>query len=607
VQGQITLQTNRPVRRDAVIPLLEEVLRINGVGLLRVGDTITVAPLAEVARRGPTLSRPEGPQAGAIMRILQLQHIAPDEVALVVRALLPQDVVLRPIPGRPALIVSGNQRDVTTAAELVQTMDVDSMAGTSLALFYPRAVDARTLIREIDAVYGASSRRGGAAPLRLIAIDRLNAVLAIARQSSTLRDVARWVERLDQQAETAETRVFIYSVQYGRAVDLAGVLSRLFDERGGAAPSGQGRTTTSEPSSEPIPPVSLPTNPTLPGGQGEFRPGLQGGPLAAAPPLGGEFPGERRGPPELPFESPADPSRNAGVPTPRIVADEGNNALIVRATSRDYRLIEGALARLDVPPLQILIEAVVAEVTLTNELRYGVQWFLTQGDFRAALSEAASGVVDSRFPGFSILLGGADIRAVLNALESVTRLNVVSSPKLVVLNNQIASLQVGDQVPIATQSAVSTLNPGAPIVNTIQFRDTGVILRVTPRANENGVVRLDIHQEISDVTRTTTSGIDSPTIQQRRFSSSVSVASGETVALAGLIRDRRIDGSTGIPVLRDLPIIGNLFGVTTDGGTRTDLIVLLTPRVIRSPADLRQVTNDLRESLRGPAERASRR
>lgn len=168
-----------------------------------------------------------------------------------------------------------------------------------------------------------------------------------------------------------------------------------------------------------------------------------------------------------------------------------------------------------------------------------------------------------------------------------------------VLNNQTATLQVGDQVPIATQSAVGVGAPGTPIVNSIQFRDTGVILKVTPRVNEGGLVLLDINQEVSDVAKTTTSTINSPTIQQRKLASSISVGNGETIALGGLIRDRQNSGNSGIPLLKDVPVLGHLFRADSQGGTRTELLVLLTPRVVRSPADIRRVTDELREKLRG--------
>ena len=166
-----------------------------------------------------------------------------------------------------------------------------------------------------------------------------------------------------------------------------------------------------------------------------------------------------------------------------------------------------------------------------------------------------------------------------------------------VLNNQPARLQVGDQVPIAVQSAVSVTDPAAPIVNAIEFRDTGVILDVIPRVNAGGLVVLDIAQEVSDVVETTSSTLNSPTIRQRRIESTVAVQSGETIALGGLIRDSKTEGETGIPLLSDIPILGNLFKTTSNTADRTELLILLTPRVVRGQADSRAITEELRRRL----------
>ena len=295
--------------------------------------------------------------------------------------------------------------------------------------------------------------------------------------------------------------------------------------------------------------------------------------------------------------SPVTDASSQGAFQPRITADDRNNVLLVFANAAEMRSLQSALDKLDVPALQVLIEAVVAEVVLTDDLRYGVQWFFEEGDFSFTLSNQNTGAVANLFPGFSTLLSGSDIRATLSALENITEVRVVSSPRMMVVNNQTARLQVGDQVPIATQSAVERTDATSPIVNTIQFRDTGVILEVTPRVNQSGVVQLDIVQEISDVTATTTSDIDSPTIQQRKFSSSVSVSDGETIALGGLIRDRAEEGSSGVPVLSQIPVLGSLFGTDTRNQRRTEILVMITPRVVQSLDEIREVTNALRQEL----------
>jgi len=287
----------------------------------------------------------------------------------------------------------------------------------------------------------------------------------------------------------------------------------------------------------------------------------------------------------------------------RITGDEGNNALLILATAHQYEVIEAALQKLDIVPLQVLLEAAIAEVTLTSELRYGVQYFAKTGKSQIVLADANTTAIAPNLPGFAYtFMSGSNIQVILDALESITNVNVVSSPQLLVLNNQTATLQVGDQVPIATQSAVGVLAPGSPVLNTIEFRDTGVILKVTPRVNEGGLVTLTLNQEVSGVTRTTTSDLDSPTIQQRRITSSVVVQDGQTIALGGLIKDSRNRTRNGIPFLSRLPYVGALFRTDDTTDERTELLVLITPRVIESLDKARAVTDELRRKM--PATKA---
>jgi len=287
----------------------------------------------------------------------------------------------------------------------------------------------------------------------------------------------------------------------------------------------------------------------------------------------------------------------------RITGDEANNALLILATAHQYEVVEAALQKLDIVPLQVLLEAAIAEVTLTNELRYGIQYFAKTGKSQIVLADAATTAIAPTLPGFAYAFAsGSNIRVILDALESITNVNVVSSPELLVLNNHTATLQVGDQVPIATQSAVSVITPGSPVVNTIEFRDTGVILKVTPRVNEGGLVTLSMTQEVSGVTRTTSSDLNSPTIQQRRITSSVVIQDGQTVALGGLIKDSRNKTRDGIPFLQRLPYVGALFRTDDTKDERTELLVLITPHVVESLDKARSVTNELRRKM--PATKA---
>ena len=285
----------------------------------------------------------------------------------------------------------------------------------------------------------------------------------------------------------------------------------------------------------------------------------------------------------------------------KIVADEANNSLLIKATPKDYRKLEAALRELDRPPLQVLLEATIAEVTLRDELTYGIQWFFNAGNTDFTLSERDTGDVDPFFPGFSGLLSSGDVRVVIDALESVSDVNVISSPQILVLDNQTAQLEVGDEVPIVTRQSEGIDTSDARIVNTVEQRQTGVILNVTPRVNSSGLVVLDIQQEVSNVVRTTTSGIDSPTIAQRRVGTTVAVDSEQTVALGGLIQDDVDEIRAGIPFLSDIPVIGWLFGSTTSKAARTELLILITPKVLADSKAAVAATDELRKRLRAVA------
>jgi general secretion pathway protein D len=282
----------------------------------------------------------------------------------------------------------------------------------------------------------------------------------------------------------------------------------------------------------------------------------------------------------------------------RINADETNNALVILATPQQYARVQEALARLDLAPLQVLLEAAIAEVTLGDKLQFGVQYSAKTGNSQAILSSSTSPLIAPSFPGFSYLLTAGNIQIILDELSSVTHVEVLSSPQLMVLNNQTATLQVGDQVPILTQQSVGTQDQNAPIVNSIQYQSTGVILKVTPRVNRSGEVMMDISQEVSDaVPATATSSIQSPTIQERKIASSVAIEDGETVALGGLITRDISRTKSGIPLLQEIPLLGDFFSDTQNTNQKTELIVLITPHIVDNLQKARAVTEELRHRL----------
>jgi len=256
----------------------------------------------------------------------------------------------------------------------------------------------------------------------------------------------------------------------------------------------------------------------------------------------------------------------------------------------------------------VLVEASIVEVTLSDDLFYGLEWFFKNGLNNS--SKTGTGLLDLGTPGlaaqvpgfsYSVVDSAGAVRAVFNTLASDNKVNVVSSPSLMVLDNQSASIRVGDQVPIRTSETTNTGSSGDDplITSTIQFRDTGVMLEVTPQIKDGGMVVLKINQDVSDVSQTTSSGIDSPTINQRQINTTVAVHSGDTIVLGGLIRDNQDTGNSGIPGLRNVPGIGWAFGETSKTRRRTELVVLITPTAITNRAEAREVTREFRNHLKG--------
>jgi general secretion pathway protein D len=477
------------------------------------------------------------------------------------------------------------------------------MAGMSFGLFPVRYADPETMVAELERIFAQDAEGPLAGVVQFMPILRLNAILVITPQPLYLANARDWIARLDRGQEGDRRLLYVYYVQNGRAGELAELLGEIFDVSATTA-GGEGELAPG------LTPAEISRGPVSTPGMGGFSSGYSGGSAGgstgaglggANAGLGGDLAArgaERAIEAAAVTAAPADDGKPKGV---RIVADVRNNALVVYATGAEYEAIDAALQKLDIVPLQVLIEATILEVSLNDNLRYGVQWFFNAGDSTFTFSSLATGAVASAFPGFSYLFGTSDVRVVVNALSQVTDVKVVSSPQLMVLDNEQARLQVGDQVPIVTRTAQAVTDPDAPLVTEIEYRDTGVLLDIIPRVNASGMVTLDIIQEVSDVTATESSDIDSPTIQQRRIASTVAINSGQTVALGGLIRDRNEVGETGIPVLGDIPLVGNLFKTTSDQVRRTELLVLLTPRVIRDSAEARAVTEELRKRLRALA------
>jgi len=632
VTGTVTFRTMSPIPKADLLGLLEDMLALSGAAMVPRGGGYDIIPLDQAAKMPAILQGNNGRigfDPGFGIHIIPVHFASPDNLRSVAEPLLPPGRLLFIDAPHHLLMYVGTSSEAQDVADLISTLDVDPMAGKSFALFPVKYSDPTAVASELRMILVPAGSGAASNLVQVEPVDRMNAILVITSQPAYLDRAREWISQLDHGDETMQRRLYVRYVQNGRAVELARVLRQALGISGGGG---------SQEASNPVAPgmvqstVSAPAmggstaggqsggfgggTPTLSGsaggglssasnsgaiGQGN-QPGL-GGASQGAGSYGGQGQGSATGDTGDTGASDSGGSgtdANGGATDQlRIVSDVRNNALIIYANPKEYELIDQAMQRLDVVPLQVLIEATIAEVTLNNQLQYGLQWFFNSGDSSFAFSTLASGAVSSVFPGFNYVLNATSAKVVLSALTQITQVKVVSSPELLVLDNGTAHLEVGDQVPIVTQSAVSVISPGAPVVNSVDYRDTGVILNITPRVSSSGLVLLDIDQEVSDVVKTESSTIDSPTIQQRRIQSSVAVNTGETIALGGLIKDHSENSVTGVPVLSNIPILGNLFKTTNNEHDRTELLVLLSPKVIRNTSDARLATSELRQRLKG--------
>lgn len=574
VAGIVTIHTTSPVKKADLFPLIEDILAINGASLVETDNLYQVVPRSR-AIRGNLAPATRTGRAGYSVRIAPLEYIAASEMQKILEPFVTDGAEVRADANRNMLILSGTTRELDTLQETISIFDVDWLRGMSFGLYPLEHTTARSLKAEIEAVLLAMQSDEHGSPLhgliRIVPLERLNSLLLIGATPAALREAELWLYRLDKPGETLDRSLHVYRLKNAKAIDLADILSQAFSS------SRDHRSDRSM-----------------------LAPGLE--PIDISTPGVEDFPEERRRSTHL-------QRSELGVSWPsgeavEIIADDVRNALVILATPRDYKMVKAAVEQLDVIPLQVLIEASIIEVTLTDDLNYGVEWFFKnaigsrQGQGLLDLGAAGIGPLAPAFS-YTVTNQLGDVRFVINTLAEKTDVNVLSSPSLMVLDNQTAHINVGDEIPVPSRQSVSVIDPDAPVVNEIQFRRTGVTLDVTPRVNQSGLVTLEIRQEVSNAVVTTSSNIDAPTIQQRAIESRVAVHDGDTIVLGGLIRDSHFQDSRGIPILHTIPIIGNLFGARGREYTRTELLVLLTPRVVRDGAESRAITDEFRRKLRG--------
>ncbi len=604
VKGSITIQTSRPIPRSELLATLESMLRAEGAVVLVENGVHRILP-ADTAGGGPM--RSAGSSRGGLgSQVIQLRFVAPEEMQRLLAAVTPPGAKLTTDQNRNLLLVSGTASEIVTIREMVSIFDVDWMRGMSFGLFPVESSDPETIAQELDTIFANDRSSPTKGIVRFIPNRRLKSVLVVSSRPEYLRKASGWLKRIDLVGQESERQVHVYRVQNRPAVELASLLQKVYgQQRDGRSAGSVGGT----PPGVPTATLSSDGSGLLPSPQLDQR-GMVGGmprPQAAVQPVPIALPGQPISAPlvnatETGAARQAAPSGAAAIADDRasgieLLADEANNALIITATSHEYKRVRKILSRIDVAPAQVLLEATIAEVTLNDKLQLGLRWFFENKSSQMTFTDSIAGAVAPRFPGFSYFLNTPNVQVALNALSDVTDVNIVSSPSLMVIDNKLAQLQIGEEVPVATQSAVSVIAPGSPIVNSVAFRNTGVILNITPHIGDNGRIMLDIEQEVSDVIPTTSSKINSPTIQQRRIRTKVAVGNGEGIVLAGFMQDRAQRGRQQVPLIGNIPVIGNLFKDKNDQIKRTELLIAITPHVVTDAHQIRGVASEFRDRM----------
>ncbi|MGF1446728.1 MAG: type II secretion system secretin GspD [Pikeienuella sp.] len=581
VDGEVTFRSNRPLSRAEVLPTLEEILRLNGAALVERDGVFRVLPRSEAGTAAPLVSARDAAARGLTVRVTPLRHIGTEDLRGVLDEFAPVTGSIRYDPRRNLVFTIGTRAEQETLLDLIMVLDVDHLAGRSFALLPLRAATPNAVADELEVMFARPD--GTPDPdLSILPVARMNAILLVADRPGLVEEAREFIGFLDQDA--GETpRLHIFEVRNRRAGELATILGAIFDAevtalgggaREGLAPrrAGTGGVEAGLGLGEPQDDGAENAEPD---GAAPLPPADAAQPFAQAP------------------GAPAGLGPQTGVL--RITADESTNAIVALATTAGSQSVETALARLDTQPLQVMIEATLVEVQLNDALEFGVRWFLNSGNFAFNFTDVAAGAFGNVFPGFNAAFRTGDIGVTLSALDEVTDVRILSSPTLMVLDNRIARLQVGDQVPVSVRSSSSTDDLDAPIVSETEFRDTGVILEIRPTVNAGGLVVLEIVQEVSAVSGEGTGG--NPTIATRVVQSSVAVQSGETIALAGLIEEQQESGRDGIPGLSRIPVVGSLFGTESESFQRSELLVLIRPIVVRDQTEARAATDELRSKL----------
>ncbi|NOT87162.1 MAG: type II secretion system secretin GspD [Lysobacter sp.] len=600
VQGTVTYSTPKPVSSAQALSVLEMILGWNNARMIYSDGRYSIVASDQALGTGVVTPRGGSPDSarGFESRVVPLRFISATEMEKLLKPYARPNAIVTVDAGRNLLTIVGSRAELESYLRTIEIFDVDWMASMSVGVFPLQSSKATKVVQDLEKVFGEQSKSPVAGMFRFMPLDGANAVLAITSQADYLDDIEQWIDRIDGAGEGV--KLHSYELKYITAKDLGERLSEVFGGGGGNRSGGNDGGGYS----------------LIPGGQGNVigsgGDGKDGGYDGGGINAGGGSGSSGLGGGSLSLNAAQGGSGSVvievGGDKVAVSAIEENNTLLVRATGSAWRSILDVIEKLDVLPLQVHIETQVAEVTLAGELAYGVNWYLEKATTDNGLPDLTGPSIPPKWSTLGASIGGVngqglawtliqnDAAAVITALDKVTDVRLLQTGSVLTKNNSEATLNVGSRIPITTVS----INPILGSNNTtssVQYLDTGVILKVRPRVTKDGTVFLDIVQEVSSP------GSDADVngnvrINTRRLKTEAVTSSGDTVLLAGLIQDGTTRGSSGLPGLTRIPVIGALFGRQSSNQSRTEVVILITATIMRNQQELRSLTDDYSRRFR---------
>jgi general secretion pathway protein D len=572
VRGTVTIHTAGALRKSDLFPVFFQILEANGLTALKEGSIYKITDLKD-APRLPILSY-QGrkgeelpPGQRVIMQIIPLKHISASEITkLLTPFVSSQGTIISHDPSNTLLIVDKGI-NILKVLRLVDVFDIDLFEKVTHQFYTLHYMDAEEMVKLLNDIL-SSYDQADRAETKIIAVNRLNMILAVSQNLKLFKKIEEFIKTLDIPSDVSQPKIYVYSVKNGKADELSDLLNQIFSGKSDLSKASAGDTSKADE---------------------QAKSKISSNPFAMKPSTSNKKKKEAL------YEAGADIGSGTLKGEIKVTADTIRNALIIEAVPSDYHIIENILNRLDVLPRQVLIEVIIAEISLDESTELGVEWTYLKGPENLSTSLLSASIGSS---GLQYLIGQTDRWThTLSTLASENKVNILSSPSVLASDNIEAKINISTEVPVV--SSTYTLTETNMVSTNIQYRNTGVILTVTPHINENGLVSMEVSQEVSDQSENIQAGGEAyPSFFERSVNTTLTVKHNQTIVLGGLIKENKTDGRTGVPILNRIPILGFLFGKKSASVNKTELIILITPRVITSLDDVDAVTKEFKEKVK---------